>query len=202
MKSLQLTLLFVLALFALTTVVYAQTETGQITGTVLDPSGAAVPNAAITVKSVTTGSVRETTTSMAGAYTVTNLLPGVYTVTVNASGFAEVQQRVTVAVGSRTGLDLHVQVGKASTVVEVAAAAVQVNTETQTMSTVVSGTQLSELPTLTRNPYALVAVSVSPSTASANRARTSCLTAPPITTSSRLGSGSPSHWTRSRSSAL
>ena len=159
MKSLQLTLLFVLALFALTTVVYAQTETGQITGTVLDPSGAAVPNAAITVKSVTTGSVRETTTSMAGAYTVTNLLPGVYTVTVNASGFAEVQQRVTVAVGSRTGLDLHVQVGKASTVVEVAAAAVQVNTETQTMSTVVSGTQLSELPTLTRNPYALVAVS-------------------------------------------
>ena len=159
MKSLKLTILFVFTLFALTTVLLAQTETGQITGTVLDPSGAAVPNAAITVKSVTTGSVRETTTSMSGGYVVTNLLPGVYTVTVNASGFAEVQQRATVSVGAKVGLDLHVQVGKASTVVEVAAAAVQVNTETQSLSTTVSGAQLNDLPTLNRNPYALVALS-------------------------------------------
>ena len=159
MKSLQLTLVFVFTLFALTTVLNAQTETGQITGTVLDPSGAAVPNAAITVKSVTTGSVRETTTSMSGGYTVTNLLPGVYSVTVNASGFAEVQQRATVSVGSKVGVDLHVQVGKASTVVEVAAAAVEVNTESQSLTTTVSGAQLNDLPTLNRNPYALVALS-------------------------------------------
>ncbi len=169
MKSLQLTILFVFTLFALTTVLNAQTETGQITGTVLDPSGAAVPNAAITVKSVTTGSVRETTTSMAGGYTVTNLLPGVYTVTVNASGFAEVQQRATVSVGSKVGVDLHVQVGKSSTVVEVAAAAVEVNTESQSLTTTVSGAQLNDLPTLNRNPYALVALSGNVSDAGSER---------------------------------
>ncbi len=159
MKSLKLTLLFVFTLFALTTVVLAQTETGQITGTVVDPSGAAVPNAAITVKSVTTGSVRETTTSMSGAYTVTNLLPGEYTVSAKAAGFAVVQEKVTVAVGARAGLDLHLQVGQASTLVEVAAAAVQVNTETQTLSLTITGAQLNDLPTLNANPYELVGLS-------------------------------------------
>ena len=130
-----------------------------VPGTVVDPSGAAVPNAAITVKSVTTGSVRKTTTSMSGAYTVTNLLPGEYTVSAKAAGFAVVQEKVTVAVGARAGLDLHLQVGQASTLVEVAAAAVQVNTETQTLSLTITGAQLNDLPTLNANPYELVGLS-------------------------------------------
>ena len=54
MKRLQLILVFVFTLFAVTSVIFAQTETGQIAGTVVDPSGAAVPGAAVSVKSVAT----------------------------------------------------------------------------------------------------------------------------------------------------
>src|SRR5215472_11349629 len=73
--------LFLLAVLSLClTVAYAQTETGQIAGTIFDPSGAAIPNATVTVKSVETGATRTTTTSESGAYIVTNLLPGTYAV--------------------------------------------------------------------------------------------------------------------------
>jgi hypothetical protein len=138
---------------------FGQAETAQITGTVYDPSGAAIPSATVTVKSVDTGTVRELTASASGAYTATDLLPGDYQVTATAPGFVQVQQRVTASVGAKIALDLHLQVGQASTVVEVSASAIQVNTETQTLSTVVNQNELHELPTLTRNPYSLVAIS-------------------------------------------
>ncbi len=67
---------------------FAQTETGQITGTVLDQTGAAVPNAVVTAKSEGTGVTRSVTTGAAGAYTLVNLLPGDYTVAATAAGFA------------------------------------------------------------------------------------------------------------------
>jgi hypothetical protein len=138
---------------------FGQAETAQITGTVYDPSGAAIPSASVVVKSVDTGVVREVTTSVSGSYIATDLLPGEYLVSATASGFVQIQQRVTATVGAKLAVDLHLEVGKASTVVEVNAAAIQVNTETQTLSTVVDQTELRELPTLTRNPYALVAIS-------------------------------------------
>ena len=138
---------------------FGQAETAQITGTVYDPSGAAIPSATVTVRSVDTGSVREMTTSASGTYTATDLLPGEYQVGATAPGFVQVQQRVTVTVGAKLALDMHLTVGQASTVVEVNASAIQVNTETQTLSTVVDQTELRELPTLTRNPYSLVAIS-------------------------------------------
>jgi hypothetical protein len=159
MKRLQLILVFVFTLFALTSVIFAQTETGQITGTVVDPSGAAVPGAAITVKSVATGAVRETKTAVGGEYNFTNLLPGEYTVSATAAGFSQIQQRATVTVGAKVGVDIRLEVGKSSTVVEVAGTAIQVNTETQSLSTTITGAQLNDLPTLNRDPYALVALS-------------------------------------------
>jgi len=161
MKNLQLGpfVLFVTLSAVFTCNLFGQAETAQITGTVYDPSGAAIPNAEVTIKSVNTGAVRDLTTSATGSYVATDLLPGDYIVSATASGFVQVQQRVTTTVGAKTALDLHLEVGKASTVVEVSAAPVQVNTETQTLSTVVDQTELRELPTLTRNPYALVAVS-------------------------------------------
>jgi len=157
MQQLRLIALFTVALFALASIVVAQTETGQITGTVVDQSGAAVPNATITVKSAETGITRGAASNGSGAYIVTNLLPGEYTVTAAAPGFAQSAEKVTVTIGSKITADLKLEVGKASTIVEVAGTAVQVNTETQTLSTVVSGNEVRELPTLTRNPYALVA---------------------------------------------
>ncbi len=66
---------------------------------------------------------------------------------------------MVVVVGSKIGLDVKLQLGQTGTTVEVTESTVQVNTENQTLSTVVSQRQLNELPTLTRNPYALVAIS-------------------------------------------
>src|ERR1044071_7722645 len=142
-------------LFALSATAFAQLETGQITGRVTDPNGAVVPGAAGAVKSVETGAVRNSTADEEGIYTVTNLLPGLYDVTVEAQSFAKSTQRVQVTVGARASLDTQLSV----TVNVVAGSGVEVNTQTQELSNVVSGEQIRELPTITRNPYNLVQLS-------------------------------------------
>src|SRR3989442_1227533 len=91
----------------------AQTETGQISGTVMDPTGAVVPKATVTLKNPQTGLSRQTVTGTAGAYVFTNLLPGNYQLTATASGFNTTSQPADVAVGGRVGVDFHLTVGKA-----------------------------------------------------------------------------------------
>ena len=66
----------------------AQTETGQILGKVADQAGAVVSAADVTVKSPNTGLTRTTTTNSDGLFTITNLQPGVYDVSVKATGFS------------------------------------------------------------------------------------------------------------------
>jgi outer membrane receptor protein involved in Fe transport len=143
--------------------VMAQTETGAISGTVYDPSNAVVPKAKVTVRNVATGAERTTTTGDNGDYTVTNLLPGVYAVTVEPTGggLAKTEQQIEVTVGTKVGLDFHLTLGAAPvTTIEVKAeAGVNVNTENQTMETVVSPKQVLELPTLNTDPYTLVVIS-------------------------------------------
>jgi hypothetical protein len=148
-----------LALACLSCLLWSQTETGQIAGTVTDPTGAVVPNAEVRVVSTSTGAERTTVGSGAGDFAVTNLLPGEYDVRVQAAGFSTFEQRVVVTVGEKVGLDVKMQIGKTGTTVQVSEQAIRVNTETQTLETVVTPTQMVELPTLTRNPYALVAIS-------------------------------------------
>jgi outer membrane receptor protein involved in Fe transport len=139
---------------------FPQAETGQIVGTVVDPSGASIPGAKLTVKAVGTGAERTQTANDAGLFTFPNLQPGVYEVSAEAPGFSTLRQQTTVSVGMKVGLDLKLEVGKAETVVEVTATAnVTVNTETQTISQVLSTQQILELPTITRNPYSLVVTS-------------------------------------------
>ena len=156
---------FAAVLFALLTFgafrAFPQAETGQIVGTVTDPSGALIPGANVIVRSVATGAARTGTTTDSGSFTFTNLQPDVYEVSATAPGFNTLRQQITITVGSKLGLDLKLEVGKAETVVEVTgvSAAISVNTETQTIGSVISTEQLLELPTLTRNPYALVVTS-------------------------------------------
>src|SRR5438046_1801762 len=68
--------------------VFAQTETGRITGTVTDPSGLVVPGATITLTSTTTGAVRTTTSDAVGRYVIANVPAGTYTLKFELSGFA------------------------------------------------------------------------------------------------------------------
>src|SRR6266481_2566492 len=105
-KSAIVVVLVIVALIGFAHQGYSQTETGQITGSVLDPTGAVIPNAKVTVKSVSTGLERQTATTTAGTYTVTNLQPGRYTVTAEAPGFSSIQQMADVTVGARVGLDI------------------------------------------------------------------------------------------------
>jgi len=84
----------------------AQTETGQISGVVTDPSGATVPKAKVTVSNAATGATRDTTTDDHGAYAVTHLLPSIYSVAVEAAGFSKMEQRIEVTVGAKVDLNL------------------------------------------------------------------------------------------------
>src|SRR5262245_7162899 len=138
------------------TVAYPQVETGQIAGTVFDPTGAVIPNAKVTVKSAATGLERQTTTTSNGTFVMTNLQPGKFIVTTQASGFSTVQQTIDLGVGAKVGLDVKVEVGAVQATVEVTEAAGLINSETQTLSQTVTGTEIVQLPTLTRNPYDLV----------------------------------------------
>ena len=150
-----------IALLASASAAFAQTETGQIVGNVVDPNGAVVAGANVTVKSVATGREVTTTSNEEGGYTVTNLQPGLYDVTVQAQGFAPSTQRVQITVGGRLTLETNLSVTAigGETVEVVAGGGVEVNTQNQELSRVISGTQIRELPTLTRNPYALVGLS-------------------------------------------
>ena len=138
---------------------FGQAETGVISGTVTDSSNAVVPGAKVTVVATTTGLTRSTTTAGAGEYAITNLPPTTYTLTIEHPGFQKYTRQVQVLVGSRNDVSAQLNVTGTSTTVEVSAAAetAAVNTETQTLSQVVTAQQITDLPTLTRNPYDLVA---------------------------------------------
>jgi outer membrane receptor protein involved in Fe transport len=147
-------------LFAFAGTAWAQSETGQITGTITDATGAVVSDAKVTAKAASTGLTRETTTNSAGIYTIASLRPDAYEVTVEATGFKKLARRVEVAVGSNNEVSAQLEVGVRTETVEVLgfAEAVAVNTEDQTLSQVITSEQLNSLPTdPTRNPYALVA---------------------------------------------
>ena len=77
----------------------AQTATGSILGTVKDPSGAVVPGATVTIKSVSTATTRALTTTDAGTYSAIALVPGAYHVSYEAAGFGAGERVITVSVG-------------------------------------------------------------------------------------------------------
>jgi len=142
--------------------IFAQAETGEISGTVTDQSGAVVPNATVTVTRKATMAVRTLTTGNSGGFAVTNLLPATYTVKTVAEGFKAEEQDVTIHPGAKVGLDIKLEVGKTTTVVEVSggAATTLVNIETQTVSQVIESQMITQLPILaTNNPYSLVVMS-------------------------------------------
>lgn len=125
----------------------AQTSTtGDLAGTVMDPSGAAVPNATVTLTSVATGAVRSTTTNATGFYRFSLLPPGQYDTKVEAQGFQTFDRRVTVSVNQITTSDVHMSVGTENVTVRVTEAAPLLNTENGSISTTLSQTQVQNMP--------------------------------------------------------
>ena len=149
--------LTVFAVLALTFSAFAQVQNGQFAGTVLDPTGAAIAGAKITVTNPATDLSLSATTNSSGYYTVKEVPIGVYKIAVEAAGFKTVSNSgVTVNAGTIAHVDFKMQIGKASEIVEVTGAAAQVNTEDSKLATVVTTTQVENLPLNGRNIYDLI----------------------------------------------
>src|SRR6202166_2239515 len=103
--------------------------TGNITGTVVDPSHAVIPGAPVDLKGTDTGSSASTTTNSNGGYSFSLLKPGRYEIAVKQAGFAEVQQTVQVEVGQTSNAEIDLSVAKGTETVEVSGTAPLINTE-------------------------------------------------------------------------
>jgi hypothetical protein len=125
--------------------------TGNIQGTITDPTGAAVPQAKVTILNKATGRTIDTTTTSSGVYTSGSLVPGVYTVRVEVSGFQAVALTAAVQVGVTTGCNIKLQVRSSSQTVEVKGEEIHVNTEQATVQGVVTRDQIENLPINGRN---------------------------------------------------
>src|SRR5437588_5056354 len=147
----------VLIVLALTVTLPAQVENGEYQGTILDQSGASVPNATVTATEQGTGQNFKATTSQSGFYIIPQLLVGQYTVKVEAPGFkTESAKNQTVNAGVVSRLDFKLAVGQVTETVEVTDVAVAVNTEDAKLANTVGATQIQNMPLNGRNVYDLI----------------------------------------------
>ena len=156
MKKLQVCLV-VLSVLVLATGAVAQIQNGQFTGIVTDPSGAAVPNAKVTVTNLGTNLTVTTTTNNSGLYTAKELPVGSYRISAEAKGFkTTTNNNVTLNAGTIERVDFKMAIGEAREVVEVSGEAAAVNTEDSKLSSTVTSTQIASLPLNGRNVYDLI----------------------------------------------
>jgi Carboxypeptidase regulatory-like domain len=148
-----------LAAFFVIFAAHAFAQEATIVGTVTDPSGAAVPNATITVTNVETGQVRNLTSSSDGQYVAPDLHIGRYTVRAQGAGFKVVEQKdVVLNVNDRARVDFKLQVGSTTEQITVEAAAIAVQADNGELSDVITGQQLSQLSTNGRSMYSLISL--------------------------------------------
>jgi len=121
---------FIALIFALAaSLAFAQSDLGSIAGFVKDPSGSTVPGAKVTVKNQS-GLERQANTNESGYYTITNIPPGTYTVSVEATGFKKFETSNNKLDPSATlTVDATLTVGAATETVEVTATAANLQTE-------------------------------------------------------------------------
>ncbi len=151
--------------------------TGSIQGTVTDPSGSAVPGAAVTASNVATGVRTTTVTTEAGVYNLSPLQPGEYTVTVSAPGFQKLeQQHVEVNALASVGLNLKLTLGAQAQEVTVTETPPALNTNDASLGQTMTNQTYAALPlqmgNAPRDPTAFTGLmpGVTSSTASGNTA--------------------------------
>lgn len=132
---------------------YAQSDAGSIVGFVRDPSGAVIPDATVIVKNEGTGEPHSVKTDSQGHYTVTNLLPGLYAASVDATGFKRFES-IHNKLNANTTLSLNIdlQVGAASENVQVTATASALQTESGATQSTVTTQQIQAQELNGRNP--------------------------------------------------
>ena len=137
---------------AATIPVAAQTTTAELSGTVTDPSGAAIGKVKVTAANTGTGLTHEVLTDDSGSYLITQLPPGAYNLSAEATGFRKtVENNVTLEVSQRAKVDFKMQLGQVTETVEVAAAAPLLESQSSTLGNVVTERLVGDLPLNGRN---------------------------------------------------
>src|SRR5947207_1738911 len=147
-----LRLAFAFVVISCSSTLIAQVDRGNIVGTVSDPSGANVEGAKVVIRNLATDQSVEVTTDSSGAYAANLLRIGTYTVTVERQGFKKaVEPNVEVGVNQVVRVNLRLQVGVATELVEVTGAAPLLQTETSSLGTIETERRISDLPLNGRN---------------------------------------------------
>jgi hypothetical protein len=127
--------------------VFAQVDTGSISGTITDNTGAAIPLASVTAVESQSGTQYTANSSSSGYYTLPSVRPGSYTITAKAAGFAASSVTgVSVSISTRVPQNLALAVGSAAESVQVNADALRVETESSDIGTVISSREVEDLP--------------------------------------------------------
>src|SRR2546427_209392 len=135
-----------------TGVLFAQSDLGTISGFIKDQSGASIPNAKVTIKNQT-GIERQTTTNDSGYYSVTNIPPGLYTMSAEAPSFQKYESTNNkLDPSGHLGLDATLTLGAATQTVEVMASVVTLQTESASVQKLVTREQIDSLEINGRNP--------------------------------------------------
>ncbi len=130
---------------------YAQVNTADITGRVTDEQGRVVPGATVTATNTNTGAKRSVTTDDAGDYTITQLPPGKYNLTVEAKNFSRVlAQGFELNVGAKVTQNFELKPGEVTATVQVTAEGVTVDTTTSEIGQSITPAQFQNLPLLNR----------------------------------------------------
>jgi hypothetical protein len=135
----------------------AQEFRSTLTGQVTDPSGAVVPNAAVTAVKNDTHQTYQAKTDHTGIYSIPYMLPGLYTVMVKAPGFkTHVQEKVLLQASQRYGLNVRLQVGAATQRITVTSAPPLINTASGSSANMLTGREIENLPLNGRQIYMLI----------------------------------------------
>jgi len=147
MKTSQSMALFVVMWHALAGWALAQTTFGTITGTVTDASGASVPGASVEIRHEDTNAVRVLKTDLDGNFLAPSLLPGPYSVAVEAPGFQrQVRSGLRLPVNASIRVDFTLRLGQVQETVEVTGEVPLLNTTSATVGTVISNATIVNMP--------------------------------------------------------
>ncbi|MBL8294937.1 MAG: TonB-dependent receptor [Bryobacterales bacterium] len=148
--------LLLIALLAILPSLWSQDFRSTLAGTVTDPAGAAVPGAKVKTVNTQTNAATEVETNESGRYSISFLIPGKYTVTVEASGFKQfVRQNVELQISTSNGLDVKLELGAMTERATISAQMSQLETETASRGGIVDNELLSGVPNAGRNVYQL-----------------------------------------------
>jgi hypothetical protein len=146
----------------------AQVNTADILGTITDAGGAVIPGVKVTVQNTATNDTKTTTSNATGDFVFNLMQPGQYTVTVEAPAFKKGTVSLAVSAGDRARANVQLQVGEVSQTVEVAAQSPSLQTDSATLSTLVSAQAVQDLPLNGRNYVTLVQSTVGVAAGNAN----------------------------------